>query len=218
MVSRIAPQTSPVRAQSPSRRPITTAKPVPSAPQTTLARDIKPLQQGALDSLCGVYAIVNAFRLLCPELEIASALYLFRLLLSHKRKHRPKSLEFLRAGMTAPEQRILIKRARKFVKQEFNIGLKISKLSGIQQRDLKTVDQLMRLIAAKLQQNHVPIIGLEGRRSHWTIIRAISKSEIELFDSSKFAPLKRSNCRIKEEPSRDCILPHEITFIERVEF
>ena len=33
------------------------------------ARRIKPYRQGRLDSLCGVYTLINALRLLCPRLD-----------------------------------------------------------------------------------------------------------------------------------------------------
>jgi hypothetical protein len=32
-------------------------------------RQLKPYQQGRLDGLCGVYALINALRLLCPRLD-----------------------------------------------------------------------------------------------------------------------------------------------------
>lgn len=178
--------------------------------------DIKPLRQGALDSLCGIYAIVNAFRLLSPELDIAASHHLFRFLLAPKHNCGPKPLEILRSGMTTRDNRKLIKLAKKFMKAEFGIGFKITKISRKQRHSLNTPDHLLHLIACALLQDIVPIIGLEGRRSHWTIIQSITASEIRLFDSNKITVLKRANCSIEEEPSRDCILPHEVTFIERI--
>ena len=32
-------------------------------------RQLKPYRQGRLDGLCGVYALINALRLLCPRLN-----------------------------------------------------------------------------------------------------------------------------------------------------
>ena len=33
------------------------------------ARRLNPYRQGRLDGLCGVYALINALRLLCPRLD-----------------------------------------------------------------------------------------------------------------------------------------------------
>ena len=33
------------------------------------ARPIRPYRQGRFDGLCGIYALVNALRLLCPRLD-----------------------------------------------------------------------------------------------------------------------------------------------------
>ena len=33
------------------------------------ARQVEPYRQGRLDGLCGVYALINALRLLCPRLD-----------------------------------------------------------------------------------------------------------------------------------------------------
>src|SRR3954453_3189414 len=33
------------------------------------ARRIRPYRQGRLDGLCGIYALINALRLLCPRLN-----------------------------------------------------------------------------------------------------------------------------------------------------
>ena len=32
-------------------------------------RRLRPYRQGQLDGLCGIYALVNALRLLCPRLD-----------------------------------------------------------------------------------------------------------------------------------------------------
>ena len=41
----------------------------------------KPFQQGDLDGLCGVYSIVNTVRILCPEVDLETAEYLFDILM-----------------------------------------------------------------------------------------------------------------------------------------
>ena len=33
------------------------------------ARQLQPYRQGRLDGMCGVYALINALRLLCPRLD-----------------------------------------------------------------------------------------------------------------------------------------------------
>ena len=41
----------------------------------------RPYRQGDLDGLCGVYSVVNAVRVLCPELDQEGAEWLFAHLL-----------------------------------------------------------------------------------------------------------------------------------------
>ena len=50
------------------------------------ARD-EPLMQGDLDGLCGVYAIINAVRHLCPEVGTRDCTRLFNLMLRSLRAH-----------------------------------------------------------------------------------------------------------------------------------
>ena len=48
---------------------------------------IRPFQQGSLDGLCGVYCIVNAVRVLCPELRND----VFECLFDHLMRALPKA-------------------------------------------------------------------------------------------------------------------------------
>ena len=41
----------------------------------------RPFKQGDLDALCGVYSVVNAVRILCPEVDTETAKHLFDLLM-----------------------------------------------------------------------------------------------------------------------------------------
>ena len=64
-------------------------------------RRIKPMRQGDLDGLCGVYAIVNAIRWLCPNMSEAQSENLFAALIQ-ARQSRPvlRPLAFIYSGLT----------------------------------------------------------------------------------------------------------------------
>jgi len=64
-------------------------------------RRIKPMRQGDLDGLCGVYAIINAIRWLCPSMSEAQSQKLFVAIMT-ARQSRPvrHPLTFIYRGLT----------------------------------------------------------------------------------------------------------------------
>ena len=66
-----------------------------------MRRRIKPMRQGDLDGLCGVYSIINAIRWLCPALSEQRAQELFNVLIDMREK-RPmrRPLAFIYRGLT----------------------------------------------------------------------------------------------------------------------
>ena len=57
------------------------------ARKTPSKRRVKPYAQGDLDSMCGIYAIVNAFRALCREITCEISTHLFQHLVRCLNRH-----------------------------------------------------------------------------------------------------------------------------------
>ena len=50
-------------------------------------RRVKPYAQGDLDSMCGIYAIINSFRALCREISWDISAQLFQRLVGSLKRH-----------------------------------------------------------------------------------------------------------------------------------
>ena len=71
-------------------------------------RRVKPYAQGDLDSMCGIYAIINAFRALCREITWDISTQLFQRLVRCLKRHTKQAhfpILFGTGRDLAPEKR-----------------------------------------------------------------------------------------------------------------
>src|SRR4051794_30494117 len=84
---------------------------------------IDPYCQGDLDSLCGVYAIINALSALCPELDEDIAGVLFGHLTRHMEGVVKRPMPALAYGISGEGVRGLLARAIRFVRKNLEIEI-----------------------------------------------------------------------------------------------
>ena len=63
-------------------------------------RQLKPYRQGQLDGLCGVYALINALRLLCPRLDEDACERAFCALIQARARQAASPLTVIHAGLS----------------------------------------------------------------------------------------------------------------------
>jgi hypothetical protein len=158
-------------------------------------RRIKPYAQGDLDAACGLYAIVNAVRALCPELTSETSAKLFRLLIRSLRKHASDALSTFVAGMDKKLLKKLLTEAQIYLGKRLKVFLVIrSKKSAA---SAKSLDEAWRRLSEIVDESTVAIVQLGGCCDHWTVLFEVKPRTMLILDSNKSRMLRISSCPLK---------------------
>src|SRR5512143_1896557 len=150
------------------------------------ASSLPPFQQGGLDSLCGLYSIVNAERFINHSSD-DSAQELFDSIIHYLSRRR--LLAKLLIGGVIHRQMLLI--------LNDVVGDRIPNLwipwRGVPNPGL---DVFWRSIQSFLDgtPGRSVILGLNGFHDHWTVIESITSRSSLLYDSALIKRLPRSSC------------------------
>lgn len=146
-----------------------------------------PFQQGGLDSLCGLYSVINAERIINHSTDDETQ-QLFDGLIHYLSRRRLLS-KFLIGGIIHTEMLVILKKV---------VGKKrISNVEipwrGVQNPDLTTFWKSMQNFLDGTPGRAI-ILGLQGYHDHWTVIEKITSRSILLYDSALIKRLTRSRC------------------------
>jgi hypothetical protein len=174
----------------------------------------RPLQQGELDGLCGLYAVINAVRLLCPEIDDEVSAELFRRLVKRLEKRGVRPLHALAWGMEMRTLTDVIETACAYQRRTFGIRIKVRQLELGRRASL---DKIWAALQGELGEGQVAILGLSGRHEHWTVAYAGSARCLRLADSDDLKVLLRSRCTLKRGRRLHRLTPEEILILARKE-
>jgi hypothetical protein len=150
------------------------------------ASDLPPFQQGGLDSLCGLYSIVNAERFINHTSDF-EAQVLFDTIVHYL--SRKRLLANLLIGGVIHKQMLMI--------LEQLVGDRIANVEipwrGVPNPDLTTFWKSMQGFLDGTPGRAI-ILGLKGYHDHWTVIENITNRSIKLYDSALINRLPRSSC------------------------
>lgn len=146
-----------------------------------------PFQQGGLDSLCGLYSIVNAERYINHSSDDETQQLFDHLI--HYLSQRRLLGKFLVGGIIHREMLVILDKV---------VGRKrISSVSvpwrGVPNPDLTTFWRSMQSFLDGTPRRAI-ILGLKGYHDHWTVIENITPRSIMLYDSAMIKRLVRSTC------------------------
>ena len=169
--------------------------------------NLPPFQQGGLDSLCGLYSIVNAERIINhSSAEQAQALFDDMVhFLSRKRL-----LTRLLLDGVIHSQMILI------MEKVVNGRLSNIEIPWRSQTtpDLDAFWQSMRDFLDGTPGRAI-ILGLNGIHDHWTVIHSISSKSVFLYDSAEITRLPRSECSTAKHRRKHHLLPAQTYFLSK---
>jgi hypothetical protein len=152
----------------------------------TIAK-LPPFQQGGLDSLCGLYSIVNAERIINHSSNEETQ-QLFNELILYLSKRRLLR-KFLIGGIIHTQMlAILDKVVGKKRISDVNVPWR-----GVTNPDLTTFWKSMQDFLDGTPGRAV-ILGINGYHDHWTVIESITSRSILLYDSALIKRLPRSAC------------------------
>jgi hypothetical protein len=146
-----------------------------------------PFQQGGLDSLCGLYSIVNAERYINHSSDEETQ-QLFDDLIYYLSRRGLLS-KFLIGGIIHTEMLVIL---NKVVGKKRISNVEIP-WRGMQNPDLTTFWKSMQNFLDGTP-NRAIILGLQGYHDHWTVIESITSRSILLYDSALIKRLPRSSC------------------------
>jgi hypothetical protein len=146
-----------------------------------------PFQQGGLDSLCGLYSIINAERIINRSSD-EDAQQLFDGLI-HFLSRRGLLRKLLIGGIIHTEMLMILDK----VVGRQRISHVAVPWRGIPNPDLTTFWRSMQYFLDGTPGRAI-ILGLQGYHDHWTVIESITDRSIFLYDSSRIKRLPRSRC------------------------
>ena len=164
---------------------------------------LKPYRQGAFDGFCGVYSVINAMKLIAKNGDGFGEEFcelLFNALIRHATlKIGVKRL--IRSGTPHRLMRSFLRGSCAYVSRNRKLKPCVKRpLLGQGRLSIDRVINLMRLELAIQPCSFIVEIG--GVHSHWTVIRDISKAQVQLFDSDGLKVLNISELRMSyEKPS-----------------
>jgi hypothetical protein len=173
---------------------------------------IEPYRQGELDSLCGIYAVINAIYGLCPEMDGDLAETLFRKLIKSLGDHIERPIGPLYDGLPQSAVESLIRVGAQEIRRELEIKLKASAYKPLRKPSL---GQLWDDLRSHVHRRQVAILGLSGVEEHWTVAYAVSDKLIRLFDSNEYQVLRRSRCTTSRARKRFQIDPRAVILVKR---
>lgn len=152
-----------------------------------LMAGLPPFQQGGLDSLCGLYSIVNAERFINRSTDKETQV-LFDDLIKFLSRRKLLGKLFI-GGILHPQMLLILKKV---------VGKKrISDIympwRGVPNPDLTTFWKSMQYFLDGTPRRAI-ILGLVGYHEHWTVIEKITNRSILLYDSALIKRLPRNHC------------------------
>ena len=176
------------------------------------ARQLQPYRQGRLDGLCGVYALINALRLLCPRLDEDDCERAFCALIRARARQAASPLIVISGGLSRRELLQLIGPWQRFVAREFGITLSVSRLK-VSEPSLRGIWRgLCRALDGK---RSVAILGLDGAERHWTVAHAATKRTLRVADSCGLRVIFRAQCTVGRTSLRYQLRPSEVLVVRR---
>lgn len=175
----------------------------------------RPLRQGDLDSLCGVYSIINATRFLCPEIDREVATDLFDMLLETLAKRKAGAHEAVTVGLDLRAVSQMLRTACSVLSETLDIRLRASPLAPPNKRP--TLDQVWASLQEMIGDESIAIIGLSGLREHWTVGHRVTARQIMLMDSDAMRVLSRAHCDVRRNAAPYRLRAQEIIILRRVQ-
>lgn len=168
-----------------------------------------PFQQGGLDSLCGIYSLVNADRVI-NKTTVENSQALFNEIV-HFLEVNKQLASILTEGMLLKNLKLILNEV---------IGDRIPKQEvRFHGRPNPGLREFWDEVAEFL--NEAPkrsvVLSLSGVHCHWTTIKDITDRQIKLFDSDGLSSLNRTYCTTAGPTSRrkHVIWPAQTLFLSR---
>ncbi len=172
---------------------------------------MSPLQQGYLDCLCGVYAVINAVNYLHGPLRKARVSQLFELCLRQLATKRCVIERIIRYGTIGQDISGLLILA--------NQHYRLVRSKPFHRQARIELEAFWRHCQQFLRQPHTLILmAIGGTHAHWTWVYRITDTRMLLFDSAQLKHLSKRHCQMaNDDPlvKRHYFYPSHTYFLRR---
>ncbi len=159
---------------------------------------LKPYTQGDFDSLCGVYAVLNAIKLCLKNEDVkikSLSNSIFKKIISQLHKRR-KCAEAVSIGSDTPDLARYIKYANMVLEKK---GYSLVAIKFFSNKNLN-MKQFLSSSKVLLKQKMSGIILLiDGVYDHWTVLNKITENKMFFFDSFGISHFKIKNISSSED-------------------
>ncbi|MBI1309560.1 MAG: hypothetical protein GC129_06935 [Proteobacteria bacterium] len=174
-----------------------------------VAPGIEPFTQGELDGLCGIYAVINAYRLLWGDdftHERAARLF--------KRMAKAAPLAVF-DGLTYHELLDLIALANRAVPAKLRLEVRHKEFRKPANGPAWRVDTYIKKLREEVNEGgQVAILGIQKAFNHFTLIHRVTPSTIKLTDSESMSHLRLDRCGVTANTRRDLwIMPSQTVLL-----
>ncbi|MNR96992.1 hypothetical protein D3C72_281550 [compost metagenome] len=161
-------------------------------------------RQGSLDSLCGVYAVINSVKAVAHTRGFSLRRWECRALFSRLCGVLADGgllADALTHGTTIRTFQAMTRDAHEWLLEARGLQLECRRAFG---KSPESLDQFWRKLSdhAQDQGPGSVLIGLSGRMEHWSCIRSINDRAIVLVDSDGARILRRELCTIADPDRR----------------
>ena len=172
-------------------------------------RNLLPFEQGGLDSLCGIYSLVNAERLI-NNTTVDDSRKLFKSIVEYLDKKKDLSSTLIE-GM-------LLRTIKEILTDVIGDLIPYRKLPfvGVACPDLDVFWDEMKSFLDGGPKRAV-LLSMSGVYDHWTVVNQITEKQLQLLDSYSLHWLNRTNCTITEARRRrhHVLYPAQTYFLGR---
>jgi hypothetical protein len=172
---------------------------------------LKPYAQGGLSSLCGIYSIVNATRII-RGLNNDESKELFAQITHYLEESRNLAVS-LTSGISITVMGSIFKDV---IGERLTRAIPFHKQPNVKIGQFWT--EMKRFLDDKRpkEEKRVILLSLGGEHEHWTITHRMSKKRIILFDSIGLKHLDRRNCTTRGTSSsrRHLMHPTQTYFLQ----
>jgi hypothetical protein len=171
---------------------------------------LQVLQQGDMDSLCGLYSIVNAIYALFPKMKERELVKLFNHLIHHLATDRRDAIDILLDGMSLTLLRALVRVASK-QQERYSRHVELSP-ARFSSRSVKTFISQLR---THIDDGAIAIVLLSRGGTHWTVVREITNRKLMLLDSNGAVAIRRRHCALSRKAGPIALYPASTLLLRR---
>jgi hypothetical protein len=145
------------------------------------ARTLTPLRQGSLDSLCGLYALINAVRLLLYPVQPPHhrLVELFDVGLAELQRCRATG-NGITLGIDEAEWLQVAAAVVTRANELFATDIKLKPIPVAPEREPAAV---IDAIKASARRGNPAVVALDGHLDHWSVVARFTATRLILFDS-----------------------------------